>query len=106
VGNLKRHDARTETVPSHDDQSHPYHHSWSAYLFPDNSKGYDISTPRMSSFTQHSVDRRRCLTRDGVFVVHKIASEHEIILTLSAKVGIKSASASVFGAGIVDDLRG
>jgi hypothetical protein len=34
----------------------------------------------------------------------KIASGHRIILTLSAKVGTKSASALVFVAGIVDDI--
>jgi hypothetical protein len=34
------------------------------------TNGYDVNTLRISSFSQHSVDRRRVFTREGLFSVH------------------------------------
>jgi hypothetical protein len=43
-------------------------------------------------FTQHSVARKACFTREVVFSVH-----HGVILMLSANVDVRSASGSAFG---------
>jgi hypothetical protein len=67
--------------------------------------GWDISTLRMSSVyttlcgqTKHGLRLRVYSTSTAVTFGHRI------ILTISEELGIKSASALVFGAGIVDDV--